>query len=262
MNLFIRDGQSAIDYECFGDVMTVDTTFRTNRYNLIRAPFVGINHQDNNIMFAIAFLSDETTETFQWLFDAFLESMERRGENKLGAENLEYLHRSCLGHLFEIANITLQAPLLVVMLKNLGGTSLKRRTLSFRFNSRSIEFNKEDYSLMTGLKYDMLTDLTHQQSEIHSTVFSSKRTIKFEDINTAFFNECAKNGGSSQLPLKLGLLYIVYGFFLICDKAVDDIDLKYLHLLDDVEPFIQYPWGQVAYNFLHYSSGFTKSSQT
>lgn len=61
MNLFIRDGQSAIDYEFFGDVMTVDTTFRTNRYNLIYAPFVGINHQGNNVMFAIAFLSNETT---------------------------------------------------------------------------------------------------------------------------------------------------------------------------------------------------------
>lgn len=60
----------------FGDVPSIDTTYQTNRYNLICAPFVGINHHLHNLMFGMAFISDETTSTFQWMFSAFLESMQ------------------------------------------------------------------------------------------------------------------------------------------------------------------------------------------
>ncbi|GMI71306.1 FAR1-related sequence 5 [Hibiscus trionum] len=71
-NFFWRDGRSRIDYDCFGDILVFDTTYRTNRYNLICAPFVGINHHRQTIMFGYAFLLDETTASFTWLFKSFL----------------------------------------------------------------------------------------------------------------------------------------------------------------------------------------------
>lgn len=74
-DLFFRDSQSLYDYECFGDVISVDTTYKTNRYNLSCAPFVGINHHSTSIMFGVGFLSDELSETFEWLMGVFLESM-------------------------------------------------------------------------------------------------------------------------------------------------------------------------------------------
>ncbi|XP_057984751.1 protein FAR1-RELATED SEQUENCE 5-like [Hevea brasiliensis] len=74
-NFFWRDGRSRIDYDCFGDVVVFDTTYRTNRYNLICAPFVVVNHHWQNCMFGCAFLLDETTDSFIWLFTSFLESM-------------------------------------------------------------------------------------------------------------------------------------------------------------------------------------------
>ena len=74
-NFFWRDGRSKLDYDCFGDVVVFDTTYRTNRYNMIFAPFVGINHHKKNIFFSCAFLLDETTDTFIWLFETFLEAM-------------------------------------------------------------------------------------------------------------------------------------------------------------------------------------------
>ena len=43
-NFFWRDGRSKIDYDSFRDVVIFYTTYRTNRYNLICAPFVGINY--------------------------------------------------------------------------------------------------------------------------------------------------------------------------------------------------------------------------
>ncbi|PKA51769.1 Protein FAR1-like sequence 5 [Apostasia shenzhenica] len=72
-NFFWRDGRSRIDYDCFGDVVIFDTTYRLNKY--VCAPFLGINNHGQTITFGVAFLMDETTESFVWLFNTFLKSM-------------------------------------------------------------------------------------------------------------------------------------------------------------------------------------------
>lgn len=74
-NVFWRDSMMKEDYNIYGDVVVFDTTYRTNRYNLICAPFVGINNHWKNTMFGCAFLSDEKIESFEWLFEAFKKSM-------------------------------------------------------------------------------------------------------------------------------------------------------------------------------------------
>ncbi|XP_057808414.1 protein FAR1-RELATED SEQUENCE 5-like [Salvia miltiorrhiza] len=77
-NLFFRDSRCLTDYQHFGDVIFVDATYKTNKYDLICVPIVGINHHRMNVMFAIAFLSNEKTESYEWLFSTFLESMYHR----------------------------------------------------------------------------------------------------------------------------------------------------------------------------------------
>jgi len=74
--LFWRDSMMLEDYKIYGDVMVFDTTYRTNRYNLICAPFVGINNHWKNTMFACAFIGDERIESFEWVFDTFKTSMQ------------------------------------------------------------------------------------------------------------------------------------------------------------------------------------------
>lgn len=74
-NFFWRDGRLKLDYDCFGDVVSFDATFRLNKYNLICAPFVGVNHHWKNVLFGCAFLLDESTNSYVWLFESFLESM-------------------------------------------------------------------------------------------------------------------------------------------------------------------------------------------
>ncbi|XP_061364286.1 protein FAR1-RELATED SEQUENCE 5-like [Gastrolobium bilobum] len=74
-NFFWRDGISRIDYNHFGDVVIFDTTYRTNKYNMACAPFIGVNHHKQSVLFGCAFLFDETTESFIWLFESFLEAM-------------------------------------------------------------------------------------------------------------------------------------------------------------------------------------------
>ena len=54
-NFFWRDSRSKFDYDCFGDTVCFDTTFRTNKYNLICAPFAGVNHHWKNVLFGCVF---------------------------------------------------------------------------------------------------------------------------------------------------------------------------------------------------------------
>ncbi|XP_074314154.1 protein FAR1-RELATED SEQUENCE 5-like [Silene latifolia] len=74
-HLFWCDSMMREDYRLYHDVVIFDTTYRTNRYNLICGAFVGINNHWSNVMFGCAFLSDEQEESFQWLFNVFNEAM-------------------------------------------------------------------------------------------------------------------------------------------------------------------------------------------
>ncbi|XP_056694914.1 protein FAR1-RELATED SEQUENCE 5-like [Spinacia oleracea] len=114
--LFWRDSMMREDYKIYGDVLVFDTTFRTNKYNLICAPFVGINNHWKNTMFACAFIGDETTESFVWVFETFLKAMggkhpisiftDQDADIAAGIEQVfpSSRHRLCLWHLSKNAN--------------------------------------------------------------------------------------------------------------------------------------------------------------
>jgi len=63
------------DYTLFTYLMVFDTTYHTNKYDMICAPFVGMNHYEMNVMFSCTFLMNEKFESFIWLFMTFLKSM-------------------------------------------------------------------------------------------------------------------------------------------------------------------------------------------
>lgn len=75
-NLFWRDSQSLIDYKRFGDVLIMDTTYKTNIYGKPLAVFVGINNHRATVLFGCALLADETEDTYKWAVSSFLSSMD------------------------------------------------------------------------------------------------------------------------------------------------------------------------------------------
>jgi hypothetical protein len=77
-NVFWADARSKASYEDFGDVITFDTTYLTNKYEMPFAPFVGVNHLGQSILFRAALISSEDTTTFTWLFEAWLKCMKGR----------------------------------------------------------------------------------------------------------------------------------------------------------------------------------------
>jgi len=64
------------DYLLFGDLLVFDRTYRINRYKMICAPFVCMDHHMKNVMVGCVFLMNEKIESFVWLFETFLEVMD------------------------------------------------------------------------------------------------------------------------------------------------------------------------------------------
>ncbi|XP_021753449.1 protein FAR1-RELATED SEQUENCE 5-like isoform X2 [Chenopodium quinoa] len=112
VSFFWRDGRMMRYYHYFGDLLVFDTTYRTNKYGMICAPFVGMNHHGNNVMFGMGFILNERTESFDWLFDTFLHSMGRKSPITIMTDQAQAIaagirnifpstvhHRLCVWHL-------------------------------------------------------------------------------------------------------------------------------------------------------------------
>jgi zinc finger SWIM domain-containing protein 3 len=67
-----------IDYGYFGDVVSLDSTYCTNKSHRPLAIISGFNHHRGAVVFGAALLYDETTESYKWLFETFLEAHKQK----------------------------------------------------------------------------------------------------------------------------------------------------------------------------------------
>jgi len=70
-NVFWADARSRAASQYIGDVVSFDTTYLTNKYDMPFAPFVRVNHHGQSILLGFGLLSSEDTNTFVWLFDCW-----------------------------------------------------------------------------------------------------------------------------------------------------------------------------------------------
>ncbi|KAK1681171.1 hypothetical protein QYE76_042019 [Lolium multiflorum] len=109
-SVFWTDARSRQYYDLYGDCVSFDTTFLTNKYNLPFAPFVGISPHGKTYLFACAFIINETANTFEWLFRMFLLAMCGKPPQSIMTDQDQGMataiktvfpkatHRSCLFH--------------------------------------------------------------------------------------------------------------------------------------------------------------------
>ncbi|KAF5464951.1 hypothetical protein F2P56_014988 [Juglans regia] len=110
-SVFWADARSRGAYNYFGDVVTFDTTYLTNRYGMPFAPFVGVNHHGQSILLGAGLISSEDTESFVWLFKAWLDCMDGKAPNTIITDQDRAMknaiaivfpstrHRYCLWHI-------------------------------------------------------------------------------------------------------------------------------------------------------------------
>ena len=73
--VFWADGRSISSYLQFSDVVSFDVTYRTNKFSLPFAPFTGVNHHRQSILFGCALLANEKEKSFIWLFQEWKKCM-------------------------------------------------------------------------------------------------------------------------------------------------------------------------------------------
>ncbi|KAK9291910.1 hypothetical protein L1049_019861 [Liquidambar formosana] len=74
-NIFWADDDMIVDYDHFGDVVCLDTIYRTDKDFRPFVQFIGLNHHKQVVIFGAALLYDETVESLKWLFQTFVEAM-------------------------------------------------------------------------------------------------------------------------------------------------------------------------------------------
>ncbi|XP_019164429.1 PREDICTED: protein FAR1-RELATED SEQUENCE 5-like [Ipomoea nil] len=73
--LFWADPMSKKNFVAFGDVVSFDATYSTNRYDLVLTPFTGVDNHKKCITFGAGLLLEEDIESYVWLFEKFKKAM-------------------------------------------------------------------------------------------------------------------------------------------------------------------------------------------
>ncbi|KAH6800894.1 hypothetical protein C2S52_001358 [Perilla frutescens var. hirtella] len=121
--------------------------------------------------------------------------------------------------------------------------------LSFKINNDIVEFGPKEFAVMTGLRLAGDPE-TPSTSAFYSDVFKNKKPLYFVDIEKKL--EAAHKAGhtGAETSYKLALLLVVYGILLAKDRTSKGVTLEYLHVVDDMQRFNNFPWGKVTYEFL------------
>ncbi|KAF8364609.1 hypothetical protein HHK36_033423 [Tetracentron sinense] len=112
-NIFWVDPKARMNYTYFGDTVTFDSTYRSNRYRLPFAPFIGVNHHGQPLLFGCAVLLNESEASLIWLFNTWLRAMlghppvsittdyDRMIRSAIKQVLPETRHRFCKWHIFK-----------------------------------------------------------------------------------------------------------------------------------------------------------------
>ncbi|XP_021733275.1 protein FAR1-RELATED SEQUENCE 5-like [Chenopodium quinoa] len=75
--VFWADTIGRRDYQLFGDSLSFDSTYDTNKYSLAFCPFTGVDNHKRCVTNCAALLSKVDIDSFLWLFQTFLKCMGR-----------------------------------------------------------------------------------------------------------------------------------------------------------------------------------------
>ena len=76
-NIFWSNASCQAAYADFGDCVTFDTTYKTNKYHMPLGVFVGVNNHLQSTIFGVALVGNESSDSFEWIFNAFKRCMRK-----------------------------------------------------------------------------------------------------------------------------------------------------------------------------------------
>ncbi|KAL6585438.1 hypothetical protein OROMI_002082 [Orobanche minor] len=121
-SLFWCDSMSKVEFESFGDVLCMDSTYKTNTYRFPLILFIGVDNHYNTCLFGAAVLYNETISSYRWLLRSFKKAMGNKIPDVVltdqDAAMVEAIskewhgarHRLCSWHLFRNAAQHVKSP--------------------------------------------------------------------------------------------------------------------------------------------------------
>ncbi|XP_074302891.1 protein FAR1-RELATED SEQUENCE 5-like [Silene latifolia] len=113
VRVFWCDAQARRSYSSFVDLVTFDPTYGTKKYSIIFTPFTEVDHHNRSVTFVAALLFHEDEDSFKWVFETFLETMDQREpqciitDQCLGIKKVvpkvfkKAKHRYCMWHIMQ-----------------------------------------------------------------------------------------------------------------------------------------------------------------
>ncbi|XP_057794288.1 protein FAR1-RELATED SEQUENCE 5-like [Salvia miltiorrhiza] len=109
-SLFWSDAVAVQNYSLFGDAVSFDATYTTNRYDMIFAPFTGKDNHGGCVTFGAGLLTREDVNSYSWILKQFIECMgtapamiitDQDPALKIAVENVmpNTRHRFCMWHI-------------------------------------------------------------------------------------------------------------------------------------------------------------------
>ncbi|XP_076959246.1 protein FAR1-RELATED SEQUENCE 5-like [Bidens hawaiensis] len=74
IRVFWADEISKSNYLAFGDIISFDATFKTNKYKMIFVPFTAIDNHCHSVTVGAGLLASETIKSYTWLLQMLLKS--------------------------------------------------------------------------------------------------------------------------------------------------------------------------------------------
>jgi zinc finger SWIM domain-containing protein 3 len=213
-NFFWVDGQSIMDYKCFSDVVSFDTTFQTNKFEMLFASIIGANHHKQTIIFGAALLYNEIIPSFIWLFKTFLTAMGGKHPSTIFTDQdatmagiIAYVfsntnHRLCLWHIYlnatkHLSHVIHNHPMFLSDFKDCIYEDRSEECFKKKWNELLNKYNLQENSWLQNLY-----ELREKWAAIYRDSFTT-------DITMTQRNECMNNIFKRRFRRKLGLSELI-----------------------------------------------------
>ncbi|XP_020272069.1 protein FAR1-RELATED SEQUENCE 5-like [Asparagus officinalis] len=113
--IFWADVIGRRNYDVFGDVISFDSTYSTNKYNMKFVPFTGLDNYKKCVVFAAGLIAKEDIDNYVWIFEVFMKCMIREPKcivtdqcpamkQAIPTVFTEARHRLCMWHIMKKFN--------------------------------------------------------------------------------------------------------------------------------------------------------------
>lgn len=223
-NIFWADDNMVVDYDHFGDVVCLDTTHRTNKDSLPFVQFIGVNHHNQVVVFAAAFLFDDTAESLKWLLHTFLEAMSGKKPKIILTDQDAAVVEAINSVLPEIDHCICLWQMYQNALRHL--SHIVKDTQSFTSDFRSCIYDQKDEEGFIQSWETLLENYGLQQNDWLKWMFRERekwavvygRNSFFLDLNGRHMAESLSNNLSNHLISDQGMLQ----FFNHFERLVDE----------------------------------------